>query len=322
MGLSQALSGKLQRQLAYRGWRRVGVQPLARFWCGEVWRGEVWHLASLRPPLEVSAYVVFVSGDSPETLRWVFGGESPWADDYVGGWRIPAERQDDELIQSIFGELDYLREQATPPAPHPSARAFTEEAWLAAVNPEALLRRLAGRLDERKLRLFACACCRRLSDALADPRNLRAVELAEAHADGLVPKREMKKARKAAHLPWLESFDARDEAAQALRAVVAVTPAAAQAELCSLLRDLSGHLFIPVKVRPSWLSRDGGAARTLAEVIYREGRFEELPVLADALEDAGCADEVVLGHCRSELPHARGCWLLDALLGKARANHP
>jgi hypothetical protein len=54
----------------------------------------------------------------------------------------------------------------------------------------------------------------------------------------------------------------------------------------------------------------------VAQVIYDERRFELLPVLADALEEAGCSGEEIIGHCRSAGPHARGCWVVDALLGK------
>jgi len=51
----------------------------------------------------------------------------------------------------------------------------------------------------------------------------------------------------------------------------------------------------------------------LARAIYEEGRCGDLPILADALEDAGCTDADILEHCRSAGPHVRGCWLLDLL---------
>ena len=54
----------------------------------------------------------------------------------------------------------------------------------------------------------------------------------------------------------------------------------------------------------------------LATGIYADRAFDRLPVLADALEDAGCANADVLGHCRGPGPHARGCWVVDLLLGK------
>jgi hypothetical protein len=55
----------------------------------------------------------------------------------------------------------------------------------------------------------------------------------------------------------------------------------------------------------------------LAWAANDERRLEALPVLADALEDAGCTDRALLGHCRSGLRHVRGCWAIDLLLGRA-----
>jgi hypothetical protein len=54
----------------------------------------------------------------------------------------------------------------------------------------------------------------------------------------------------------------------------------------------------------------------LAQAIYEDRAFDRLPVLADALEDAGCTNSDLLGHLRGPGPHARGCWVLDLLLGK------
>jgi hypothetical protein len=54
----------------------------------------------------------------------------------------------------------------------------------------------------------------------------------------------------------------------------------------------------------------------LAELIYDDRVFNRLPVLADALEKAGCQSADILAHCRSEVPHVRGCWVIDLLLGK------
>jgi hypothetical protein len=189
---------------------------------------------------------------------------------------------------------------------------------LTSTDPEELLRTCCAQWSERKLRLYACACCRRLPSVTDDPRNLVAIEAAERYADGLTPKRELKKARKTANIPWLNSFEPREEAVQAIRATVRYTLPGERGHLCDILRDLSGNPFrAPVPLRPSWLRANGGAVGQLARVIYEEGRFEDLPVLADALEDACCGNVEVLEHCRSAGEHARGCWVLDALLGRA-----
>ena len=73
----------------------------------------------------------------------------------------------------------------------------------------------------------------------------------------------------------------------------------------------------PLSLDPCLLSWRGGTVVKLAEAIYQDGRWGDMPVLADALEDAGCADETILGHCRAQGGvHARGCWLVDLLLNK------
>jgi type VI secretion system protein ImpC len=65
----------------------------------------------------------------------------------------------------------------------------------------------------------------------------------------------------------------------------------------------------------AWLRWNGGAVARLARAIQESGRFEDLPVLADALEEAGCANEVLLGHCREEFEgHTHRCWVLELLL--------
>jgi hypothetical protein len=96
----------------------------------------------------------------------------------------------------------------------------------------------------------------------------------------------------------------------------AVSLARARAVQESLFRCLLGDPTRPVNLRPEWLAWNGGFVARMAEAIYEERRFAELPVLADALEDAGCDDEALLAHCREGGPHARGCWAVDAVLGR------
>ena len=67
---------------------------------------------------------------------------------------------------------------------------------------------------------------------------------------------------------------------------------------------------------PHWLTWNGGTVVRLAQAVCDERAFERLPLLADALEDAGCADADLLGHLRSPGPHVLGCWAPDVLLGK------
>jgi hypothetical protein len=222
----------------------------------------------------------------------------------------------------------------------------TESGWLKSRDPEAMLAGLRGRAGDRKLRLFLCACCRRVWPQLGDARSYRAVEVAERFADRLADEGER-------HAAWAtaRAVAERSGRAAAWAAAEAVTRDAAtaardgsrrarqvEAEKVSLpwwsaeisgraerrarwhhsalLRDIVGNPFRSVAVRPEWLAWNGGTLVSIAATVYAERAFEHLPVLADALEDAGCDDADILTHCRSEGPHARGCWVLDLLLGK------
>jgi hypothetical protein len=84
-----------------------------------------------------------------------------------------------------------------------------------------------------------------------------------------------------------------------------------------LLHEIFGNPFRPAALDPSWLAWHDGAVRKMARAIYDERRFADLPILADALEDAGCAEAAILAHCREPGEHVRGCWVVDLLLGKA-----
>src|SRR5205085_2727130 len=81
---------------------------------------------------------------------------------------------------------------------------------------------------------------------------------------------------------------------------------------CQLLRDLFGNPFRSAALAPAWLAP---RVLALAQTIYDDGAFDRLPVLAGALEEAGCHDDHILGHCLGPGPHARGCWLIDLILG-------
>lgn len=86
------------------------------------------------------------------------------------------------------------------------------------------------------------------------------------------------------------------------------------ANQAELLRDLFGNPFRSVGLEPEWLT---GTVLALARGIYAEPAFDRLPILADALQDAGCDEEELLAHCREPREHARGCWVVDMLLGKS-----
>jgi hypothetical protein len=84
-----------------------------------------------------------------------------------------------------------------------------------------------------------------------------------------------------------------------------------------LLRCLFGPLlFRTVPLAESWLTWNNGTIPKLAQAVYEGRAFERLPILADALEEAGCDNADILSHCRNPGPHTRGCWPLDLLLAK------
>jgi hypothetical protein len=193
-----------------------------------------------------------------------------------------------------------------------------EYRWPYCNQPLDMLRQLPGRPDEHKLLLVTCACCRLLPLEMLHERNQEAVEAAARHADGLSPRREMKKACKRSDLAWLMQFDPLPLALRAVRALCESRPENGATLTADIIRDVMGNPFQPVALRHSWLRAEGGAVAHLAEAIRVEGRYDELPILADALEDAGCTNPVVLEYCRSIGPHVRGCWLLDLLRSPAR----
>lgn len=195
----------------------------------------------------------------------------------------------------------------------------------------------------RTLRLFACACCRRLEVSLTDPRSRRAVEMAEQYADGEVGKELVEIAWRqadqatteiddttseagdfrpyhaalAAHwtiIPWWDTSEvvslASHAAFYALRAAEPAQEAVAQGRI---LADILGRPASLVSPDTDWLTENVVA---LANGIYAKRAFDRMPILADALEEAGCNSTDILDHCRSNGPHAPGCWVIDLLLNK------
>jgi hypothetical protein len=82
------------------------------------------------------------------------------------------------------------------------------------------------------------------------------------------------------------------------------------------VRCIFGNPFHHVAVNSTWLAWNDGTVRKIAQAIYEERAFDRMPILADALEDAGCDAADLLRHCREPGEHVRGCWVIDLLLGK------
>jgi len=200
---------------------------------------------------------------------------------------------------------------------------MTEQEWLDCTNPTHALDFLLSKSSDRRLRLFTCACCRRVWHLMTYERIQNAVVVTERYADGLASESEMHEAQLGASIAARQVPDG-----EARRVAFSVYYMAAKECWASvftvggwwkkpdLIRDVFGNLFRPVAVPSDWLAWNDSTVVRIAQAIYDERAFDRMPILADALEDAGCADEHILSHCRSVGPHVRGCHVLDALLGK------
>jgi hypothetical protein len=192
-----------------------------------------------------------------------------------------------------------------------------ETDWLQSDDPDVLFQCLLHENGHRKRWLYGYACCRLRWDELPDDHTRRAIEFAERVEDDPAPveclpaqaelRRALQRARLAAHDACKGESVPGTEYATGLRGP---TPEQRRQQ-AALVRDIFGNPFRPVEFDPRWRTAD---VMGLARAIYEDRAFDRLPLLADALMDAGCADEQVTGHCRAAGPHVRGCWVVDLVL--------
>jgi hypothetical protein len=207
---------------------------------------------------------------------------------------------------------------------------MTEAEWLASEDPEemlALVRGLVhgwfGRLlsyllggppgpSKRKFSMFAQEMCERLEPFLGQGQDWRALQPGNPFHFVVWA------ARRA------ESTNTADKAALylqlSLQECLGLLPAYGvptepfRAGLADVLRDIFGNPFREVTFDPAWRT---AAVISKARAAEADQDPRRLPDLADELEQAGCDDFDILGHCRSPGPHVRGCWVVDAILGKS-----
>jgi hypothetical protein len=203
---------------------------------------------------------------------------------------------------------------------------MTEAEWLACTDPAPMQAFLDCRVSERKVRLYRCACCRHIWSNYYDERSRRAVVIAEMYADQLTTPQELARAHRAANrvgergghvcdIPYTAVMAAAKRVGMLWVAETAANHTDGWlAPYSALIRDVFGNPFRPVAVEPGWLTADVVA---LAKSIYADRAFDRMPILADALQDAGCENADVLDHCRGPGPHVRGCWVVDLVLGKS-----
>lgn len=191
-----------------------------------------------------------------------------------------------------------------------------EADWLDASVPEPMLDRLAGRISERKLRLFNAGCWRRVAEGLSpSPELFAMIEAQTAVAESA--------GRAVASLDSIT--DATIQAAQAATrfAESAPTEALAQGVLArerryqaDLLRDIIGNPYRAPVIDPQQRPWNHPEVVALAVRIYQHEQFDRLAELIRLLEREGCTDPLVLGHPAVPVRHSRGCWVLDGILGK------
>jgi hypothetical protein len=227
-------------------------------------------------------------------------------------------------------------------------RAMTEAEWLAGSDPTPMLAFLRGTVSDRKLRLFAVTCCQSACRLLQSRTFSNAIEVSEQFADGLTSDDNLRKARAKVreasertfrHVrasPWskaVQSIFARSMVVSACsRNIEEVLEAASDVcvtanssdsyeakcklekqQRATLVRDIFGSPFRPIPVEPVWLT---ATVVAFAKGIYNDRAFDRMPILADALQDAGCENADILNHCWQPGEHVRGCWVVDLLTGR------
>ena len=220
---------------------------------------------------------------------------------------------------------------------------MTEQEWLTSSDPEAMAEAAKeylrsdyphGPRTERKRVLFSIGCCRLVWQwVAADARCLRLVEHLETRYDS--PSSDVDEDEL-----WRDVKDAArhpDDDTPLLQMLAAdlvydvgipetvigtlfrgfegwKTPSERARLMAGLLRDIVGNPFRPVTFDPAWRTSD---ALILSQQMYESRDFGAMPILADALQEAGCEHPDILTHCRdASLTHVRGCWVVDLLLGK------
>jgi hypothetical protein len=211
---------------------------------------------------------------------------------------------------------------------------MTEAEWLTCEDSMTMLMFLREYASDRKFRLFGASCYRnRWATITVAEVRWDVLRASEAFADRRITKAEFKLARKKVtdHNGPFVSGEALEVAARSAQdcsggtwswittsagyecKVVHQYPEEIAAQ-CVLIRDIFGNPFRPVAFFPSWRT---STVLALAKGMYESRDFSAMPILADALQDAGCDSNDILNHCRDEkAKHVRGCWVVDLVLEK------
>ncbi|VTR93107.1 Uncharacterized protein OS=uncultured bacterium PE=4 SV=1 [Gemmata massiliana] len=186
----------------------------------------------------------------------------------------------------------------------------SEIEWQACTDPATLLEVFEEKASDRKFRLFACGACRHHPAIRHDLPLQGAIQSMEHLADGVIQEAER---------PWYNDFQhhsliCRLGGPSGVSAAFETIGYLSGCPLSDLCRCVFGNPFRPVTGDPSWLT---STVLSLASQMYASRDFSPMPILADALQDAGCGSDDILTHCRGAGPHVRGCWVVDLILGKS-----
>lgn len=193
---------------------------------------------------------------------------------------------------------------------------MTENEWRESTDPLQMGREVEVHRSPRKSLLIVAGCLRRfwqpnpLDPPFATPEDVE--RLADGLPNAFDPIREMP------GFGWAtvggEPGYVTVEVGLLLSRCPLIQVQCETADVAAVIRDVLGNPFRPtLNINPAWLTP---TVLRLAQTIYDRRSFNHLPELTAALEEAGCDNEDVLAHCRSEGPHAKGCWVLDFVLGK------
>jgi hypothetical protein len=237
---------------------------------------------------------------------------------------------------------------------------MTKDEWFTCSDPRKMLEMFdkthfrQAKWARRRLRLFACACARRVLHLNNIPQLNQALEASENYADWQIPMAKIKCVRQAGFLAmtarertpcpwdgyaeraafrtteinpyraaldvcaeaqWASAWHAQPVSARGVGPEQESAAARERAQQCHLLRDIFwSTTFQPIDIDRRWLT---STVIDLAQAIYDERAYDRMLILADALMDAGCDNDDIIKHCRGDGPHARGCWVVDLILGKS-----
>jgi hypothetical protein len=187
---------------------------------------------------------------------------------------------------------------------------------------------------QRKWRLVCVADTLLIRERLLDRRSIEALRIAQLFCDGQASRLELERAERHAREAAYQHYQETQNFVEAAASEAAVRCVAADAcvvgpevpflvgyfvepgVLLALLRDVFGCTKQPPRLPLGWQTWEKGLLMQMALSIYEDEKWDEMPILGDALEDAGCDDAEILAHCRNPRGHVRGCWVVDLLRGE------